>query len=85
MKIKHFLTATAWLFLSVPSLMAESTNSAVTGAPLTQTTQGKKSFTLDDLMWAGKNYWNLQPKNIYASFWGDCLVETEVELSLIHI
>ncbi len=79
MKIKHFLTATAWLFLSVPSLMAESTNSAVTGAPLTQTTQGKKSFTLDDLMWAGKNYWNLQPKNIYASFWGDCLVETEVE------
>ena len=27
------------------------------------TAQNKKSFTLDDLMWGGSNYWNLQPKS----------------------
>lgn len=32
--------------------------------------QTKKSFTLDDLMWGGSNYWNLQPKNLYTAFWG---------------
>ena len=41
--------------------------------------QTKKSFTLDDLMWGGSNYWNLQPRNIFTAWWGDCLVETDVE------
>ena len=31
---------------------------------MTLMAQDKKSFTLDDLMWGGANYWNLQPKNI---------------------
>ena len=41
--------------------------------------QTKKSFTLDDLMWGGSNYWNLQPKNLYTAFWGSKLMQLEVE------
>lgn len=41
--------------------------------------QTKKSFTLDDLMWGGSNYWNLQPKNLYTAFWGSKLLQLEVE------
>lgn len=41
--------------------------------------QTKKSFTLDDLMWGGSNYWNLQPRNLFTAWWGDCLLETDVE------
>ena len=37
--------------------------------------QTKKSFTLDDLMWGGSNYWNLQPKSLFTAWWGDRLVE----------
>lgn len=41
--------------------------------------QTKKSFTLDDLMWGGSNYWNLQPKNLYTAFWGPKLLQLEVD------
>lgn len=41
--------------------------------------QTKKSFTLDDLMWGGSNYWNLQPKSIQTAWWGDCLLQTDVD------
>ena len=47
--------------------------------PITSMAQTKKSFTLDDLMWGGSNYWNLQPKNVFTAWWGDCLLETDVE------
>ena len=47
--------------------------------PITGMAQTKKSFTLDDLMWGGSNYWNLQPKNIFTAWWGDQLLETDVE------
>ena len=43
------------------------------------TAQNKKSFTLDDLMWGGSNYWNLQPKSYSAAFWGDRLVKLSVD------
>ncbi|MGM9693405.1 MAG: DPP IV N-terminal domain-containing protein [Alloprevotella sp.] len=43
------------------------------------TAQTKKSFTLDDLMWGGSNYWNLQPKSYSAAFWGDKLVKLSVD------
>ena len=43
------------------------------------TAQNKKSFTLDDLMWGGSNYWNLQPKSYSAAFWGDKLVKLSVD------
>ncbi len=63
MKLKCLLTAVLILLANTAPVMA----------------QGKKSFSLDDLMWGGKNYWNLQPKNLYAAFWGDRLLELDVE------
>ena len=41
--------------------------------------QNKKSFTLDDLMWSGENYWNIMPRNIYTGWWGNQLVELDAE------
>ena len=38
-----------------------------------------KQFTLDDLMWGGSNYWNLQPKNLHTAWWGDNLMQLDVE------
>lgn len=63
MKLKYYLTAALAVLLSFPAM---AQNSA-------------KSLTLEDLMWGGNNYWSRQPKNIYAAFWGDKLVELEVE------
>lgn len=39
--------------------------------------QTLKTPTLEDLMWGGNNYWNLQPKTLSTSWWGDCLVQTD--------
>ena len=47
--------------------------------PATIMAQDKKSFTLDDLMWGGSNYWNIQPKSIFTAWWGDRLLLTDVE------
>ncbi|MBR1889546.1 MAG: DPP IV N-terminal domain-containing protein [Alloprevotella sp.] len=41
--------------------------------------QDKQTFTLNDLMWGGNNYWNLQPQALYTSFWGDELLHLSVE------
>jgi dipeptidyl-peptidase-4 len=41
--------------------------------------QTKKSFTLDDLMWGGSNYWNIMPKNYQGRFWGDRLLHLDVD------
>ena len=41
--------------------------------------QGTKQFTLDDLMWGGSNYWNIQPRSVFTTWWGDRLVKTDVE------
>ena len=49
--------------------------------------QTKQKPTLDDLMWGGTNYWNLQPRQPYTAWWGDALVQTnvkEVSLLLTH-
>ena len=43
------------------------------------TAMAQKSFTLDDLMSGGSNFWNLQPKNLYTAWWGDRLVRLEVD------
>ena len=38
--------------------------------------QDKKSFTLEDLMPGGNNYFNLQPKNIQGlRWWGDLMLK----------
>lgn len=54
--------------------------------PLTMSAQNKlKSPTLDDLMWGGSNYWNLQPKSVFTAWWGDALVQTDVtEVRLLN-
>ena len=44
---------------------------------LPMTAQTKKSFTLDDLMWGGTNYWNIMPQRIYGTFWGDRYVQLD--------
>lgn len=41
--------------------------------------KSNKQLTLEELMWGGTDYWSRQPKNIYANFWGDNLVELNVE------
>lgn len=41
--------------------------------------QGKKSFTLDDLLPGGSTFRNLQPQNMYTTWWGDLCVETTLE------
>ncbi len=46
---------------------------------MTTMAQTKKSFTLDDLMWGGSNYWNIQPKNLFTAWWGDALLLTDAD------
>lgn len=41
--------------------------------------QEKKQFTLDDLIYGGSNFWSLYPEKMYAAWWGDLLVKTEVD------
>ena len=58
------------LYLLAIILMATSTMMA----------QDKKSFTLEDLIPGGNNYFNLQPKNIYGlHWWGDLMLKGEIE------
>ena len=38
-----------------------------------------KLFTLEDLNFGGTNYRNMQPKNMWLTWWGDQLVQTDVE------
>ena len=49
---------------------------ASTAVPMT--TQDKL-FTLEDLNFGGTNYRNMQPQNLFLTWWGDQLVETDVE------
>ena len=39
----------------------------------------QKLFTLEDLNFGGTNYHNLQPKNMWLAWWGDQLIQTDVE------
>jgi len=39
----------------------------------------KKLFTLEDLNFGGTNYHNLRPKTMQLAWWGDQLVQTDVE------
>ena len=38
-----------------------------------------KLFTLEDLNFGGTNYRNMQPKNLFLTWWGDQLIQTDVE------
>ena len=39
----------------------------------------KKSFTLNDLLGGGSTFWNLQPKYMFTTWWGDVPMELSVE------
>ena len=39
----------------------------------------KKLFTLEDLNFGGRNYHSLRPQNMFLTWWGDQLVQTDVE------
>ena len=49
--------------------------------PLSMSAQGKQLFTLEDLNFGGTNYHNLRPQNMFLTWWGDQLVQTDVEES----
>jgi dipeptidyl-peptidase-4 len=42
-------------------------------------TAQKKLFTLEDLNFGGRNYHSLRPQNLFLTWWGDQLVQTDVE------
>ena len=39
----------------------------------------KKQFTLDDLLGGGSTFWNLQPKYMFTTWWGDVPMELTVD------
>ena len=45
----------------------------------TPMTAQNKLFTLEDLNFGGTNYHNMQPENMFLTWWGDQLVQTDVE------
>ncbi len=47
--------------------------------PATMIAQDKKLFTLEDLNFGGTNYANLRPQNMWLTWWGEKLVQTDVE------
>ena len=38
-----------------------------------------KLFTLEDLNYGGNNFYKMQPKNMYLTWWGEQLINTDVE------
>ena len=45
----------------------------------TTMTAQDRLFTLEDLNYGGNNYHSMQPKNLWLTWWGDQLVQTDVE------
>ena len=56
--------ALAVLLLAATSVMSQTT---------------KKSFTLGDLLGGGSTFWNLQPKYMFSTWWGEQPLELSVE------
>ena len=46
---------------------------------MTAPMSAQKLFTLEDLNFGGTNYHNLRPANIFLTWWGDQLIQTDVE------
>ena len=62
--------------MKIKSLMAIIAMMAI---PPTMSAQDKKLFTLEDLNFGGTNYANLRPQNMWLTWWGEKLIETDVE------
>jgi len=45
----------------------------------TPSTAQQKLFTLEELNFGGRNYHSLRPQNMFLTWWGDQLVQTDVE------
>ena len=43
-----------------------------------------KLFTLEDLNFGGNNYYNMQPKNLWLTWWGDQLMQQAAEQGCIY-
>ena len=52
---------------------------ALTMSATTAMAQQKKLFTLEDLNFGGNNYYNLLPKNMYLTWWGEQLMYQDAE------
>lgn len=72
MKIKQLFTLLVMSTLTSMASLAQST------VPTTEK-EGLRLLTLEDLNYGGTNYWNMQPRNRYYTWWGDQLVRTDVE------
>ena len=70
MKIKHLTT----LLLTISCLL-----------PIDIMAQQKKLFTLEDLNFGGNNYRNLQPENLWLTWWGNQLMYQDAEEGGIFI
>ena len=62
--------------MKIKSLMAII---AMIAIPATMSAQEKKLFTLEDLNFGGTNYANLRPQNMWLTWWGEKLIQTDVE------
>jgi len=51
----------------------------IMATPINMSAQNKKLFTLEDLNFGGKNYANLRPQNLWLTWWGEKLIQTDVE------
>ncbi|MBO6018602.1 MAG: hypothetical protein J6P41_04325, partial [Prevotella sp.] len=81
MKIKHMLILA---FLVIPLAGSAQNNEqekqkAENINDMLSDKKQKLSMTLEDLNFGGKNYHNMQPKNMWLTWWGDQLVQTDVE------
>ncbi len=61
------------------ALLAALTTMAQTATPVVSQATTKKSFTLDDLLPGGSTFWNLQPKYMFTTWWGEKAIELTVD------
>lgn len=59
------------IFLAILALLALQPSSTMA--------QTKRSFTLEEIMWGGKDFWSHRPAGHFSTFWGDQMVELSVE------
>ena len=64
--------------MKIESIINKLVTLALLGIVNTMSAQDKL-FTLEDLNYGGNNFYNMQPKNMHLTWWGEKLVNTDVE------
>lgn len=64
--------------MKIESIINKLVTLALLGIVNTMSAQDKL-FTLEDLNYGGNNFYNMQPKNMFLTWWGEKLVNTDVE------